>query len=130
MNFAEFIQQEGRKCFCLGLIPGRATVTSSDAYFKFKFSHSHPFGYGQAEMDTSNWFGVSVYKPDWVIEMPNGCMVKMSLQGMSAPYNANYDELFHSRSVKYMLIRLGEIDIWETWSGEIPPPEVIARAMA
>lgn len=130
MNFADFIQQKGRKGYRLGPIKGRATVEERPQSFVMKFTHPSPFGYVMAEMNSSNWFGVSVYHPDWIIEMPNGCVVKMSLQGMSAPYNEKYAAMFDSTSVKYMLIRMGETNLWETWSGEIPPPEVIARAMA
>lgn len=72
----------------------------------------------------SNWFGVSVYHPDRTIELGD-TTITMSLQGMAVPYNDEYRALFDAIAVKYIRIEKGGAVLWETWTGEIPPDDVI-----
>jgi hypothetical protein len=72
-----------------------------------------------------NWFGVSLYAPDWHFVLPSGAVITMSLQGPYTPYNAQYDALFHARAVKYIRVEYEWVKMWETWSGELPPYHII-----
>lgn len=71
-----------------------------------------------------NWFGVSTYSPCWVLMKGNKSLT-MSLQGVLAPYNDKYSDLFNSRSVKYIKLQDGDNVIYEDWTGQLPSKEIV-----
>jgi len=72
----------------------------------------------------NNWFGLSLYHPDVRLNK-NDIEVKMSLQGISCPYNEKYYDLFKSRAVKYIRVKRGDLVLYEDWTGNLPPKELI-----
>jgi hypothetical protein len=113
------------EAFRYGPIKGRASFDASTS--SFTFSHSQPFGYGPDKLPTSNWFGVSVYNPDWLVVIDKRVFITLSLSGMTCPYDERYDALFMTRSVKYIRIEFDRQVVWETWTGELPPAELTQR---
>lgn len=123
MTFVDLIKGGNAKAFRYGPIRGRVRVEDNS----FVFSHPEPFGYGPDNLKVNdNWFGVSVYSPDWLV-LIGDTSVRMSLNGMTCPYNEKYDALFQNCSAKYIRIQRGHEVIWETWSGEIPDESVLSK---
>lgn len=73
---------------------------------------------------TLNWFGVSIYSPDRLFIRGEKAMI-MSLQGASCVYNENYEELFKSKSVKYISLYDSNELIYQDWSGNLPDKNLI-----
>lgn len=78
---------------------------------------------------TLNWHGTSVYAPDTLFIKGNKSML-MSIQGCSVPYNKDYDELFRNRAVKYIVLYDGDDKIYEDWTGNLPPKELVSKFIA
>lgn len=123
MSFSDLLLQSGAKHYRLGPIAGRVDVLDGGSTLHIK--HSTPFGWGEDKRNTSNWFGVSVYHPDWFTELPGGVAVHMSLNGMSCPYNKDYDALFQAMAVKYLKIEKDGDIVWQSWTGEVPTEQQI-----
>ena len=66
-----------------------------------------------------NWFGVSVYHPDLVLEKDNKKII-LSLQGTLSKWNDAYKELFDTGSVKYICLKENDKIIYENWTGIFP----------
>ena len=78
----------------------------------------------------SNWFGLSVTHPDAWFRKPgfDGELI-LSLQGSIMPYPSSVQDeiLCQNRAAKYICLKIGKEKIFETFSGEMPPQEVIDR---
>ena len=78
----------------------------------------------------SNWFGLSVTHPDAWFRKPgfDGELI-LSLQGCIMPLHVSVQDeiLCQNRAAKYICLKIGKEKIFETFSGEIPPQEVIER---
>ena len=80
----------------------------------------------------NNWFGVSTYHPDVVLIKGDNRLI-LSLNGRvprnDQPLLDKLMPLFQSMSVKYICIKVGDNTIYETWTGEIPPPDIISSVL-
>jgi hypothetical protein len=78
--------------------------------------------------DGNNWMGVSVYQPDLLVTLGDITM-GISLQGSLTPYNAKYAALFDAAAIKYIGISKAGKTIYQTWTGELPPDDIIRQAL-
>ena len=80
--------------------------------------------YKKSISPTTNWFGTSLYEPDTIFVKDEIQMV-MSLGGVEAPYNEKYKQLFDQKSIKYIRIQKKNKTLYEDWTGNLPPKELI-----
>jgi hypothetical protein len=78
--------------------------------------------------DGNNWMGVSVYHPDLLVNLAD-VEVTISLQGRWTPYNEKYAALFDAAAIKYIGISKAGKTIYQTWTGELPPDDIIRQAL-
>ena len=75
-----------------------------------------------------NWYGVSTYAPDQELVKGDSGVI-LTLQGLLTP-NRIPQHLYPLASavgLKYIGVYIGGSLIWETWTGELPPEEIIER---
>lgn len=72
----------------------------------------------------NNWFGTSLYEPDTIFIKGNKEMI-MSIQGIGSEWNEKYKELFESVSIRYIKLIDNDKVIYENWTGELPPKEIV-----
>ena len=80
------------------------------------------YPYGQ------NWYGLSVYAPDaWFMKDGFDAEVLISLQGRLTPYPKSEEDriLMKNMACRYICIMIGAEVIYETFSGKLPPDELI-----
>ena len=82
------------------------------------------FLYKKKISPTTNWFGISLMEPDTIFLKGNKEMV-MSLNGVESPYNPKFHELFKSKSIRYICMKKDNDIIYEDWTGNLPPKELV-----
>lgn len=94
--------------------------------FGIAFNYNPPSTgiYKKSISPTNNWFGTSKMEPDTIFIKDDIEMV-MSLQGIATPYNEKYKELFENCSCKYIRIKKNNDVLYEDWTGNLPPKELV-----
>lgn len=80
------------------------------------------------EYNTSTgWFGLTMDHPDaWFRKEDNE--LQLSLQGVQTPGNwSGHEVLMQNRAVRYICLKFGEQKIYESFSGEVPPDEIVSQ---
>jgi hypothetical protein len=79
-----------------------------------------------------DWFGVCIDHPDsWFCKDGFNGELQLSLQGVQTPKPNEEDKvLMENRACRYICIRIGDDIIYETFSGEIPPENIINQFIA
>jgi hypothetical protein len=75
-----------------------------------------------------NYHGVSTFSPDVLLSKPP-FYITISLQGAATPHNEDekLKELWQNRKIRYICFAENDTILWQTWSGEIPPNEIIEK---
>lgn len=93
----------------------------------FKERNSPSFNpYPKPISPTTNWFGTSIMEPDTIFIKDDKEMV-MSLQGVETPFNKKYEQLFDQGAIKYICIKNRGEKMYEDWTGNLPPKELITE---
>jgi hypothetical protein len=75
-----------------------------------------------------DWFGVCVDHPDaWFRKEGFDGELQLSLQGIQTPFPKTYEDsiLMENVAVRYICIKIGKENIYETFSGILPPSNII-----
>lgn len=84
----------------------------------------------------SGWLGVDTNHPDaWFIKPGEDKELVISLQGILTPQSGKTREsririLFQNRAVKYIRLKSNGKVLYETFSGVIPPDEIVERFLS
>ena len=127
MIWSSKLKESGYKAY--GISFGNCTqqgniITPLNNNFEF-------FPYEKHDWDPKeNYHGASLYSPD-VILQKNDKEVVISLQGVSTRdwdyNNENLKSLSKNCKMRYICFKIKNEILFETWSGETPPEEIINK---
>lgn len=125
-SYREWIREEIKRKDFEESFTGQFIKSGFEVYKSFFDQSKCLYGFvkDKSFSPTLNWFGVSLYSPDRIF-LKKEKKITMSLQGMIIPYNERYDDLFKTKSCRYIKIQDGETILYEDWTGNLPDQELI-----
>lgn len=79
---------------------------------------------------SSGWLGVNVDHPDaWFRKDGEDKELQLSLQGVQTGYPESEEDklLMKNMAVRYICLKVGDEKIYETYSGKMPPDEIVSK---